>query len=433
MSMQTPHKDDLLKRFFNSIPLQVPPGGYRQVPYVPNLHTGNGRDPVEELLTCIEFNDSAASYLFTGYRGTGKTTELLRLTDQLNSRGCVAFYVDMVDFVNETSPLGIEDLLVALLGALSEAYGKRFATHPLAQGYWERFRHFMATTEVEFPEAKIPGIDFKMALKTNPSFKEGLSKALQTSMDRFVLDCRAFVDSVVAKVQQIEGADAKVVLIVDSLEKLRGSGASSAVVFDSINNTFFGNASHLRFNSLHVVYSVPPTLPLIAPGVGALYGSLCSLPQIKVDQRPKPGTAKKEWYIPGLDSMVEVISKRFPDWNQVFAPSQLQDLAHASGGNLRIFFHLVRRVLLKAPRVYLPLAGDTLLQQAKDDVRADMQLSEEDRAWLRKVRDSQSAGLDKMENLHILGRLCDNLLILDYRNGELWYDVLPLMCDLLGQ
>jgi hypothetical protein len=444
--MATREQTATLRAFFNAIPLQVPivrEGGMAAVPYVPGLHSSEGRDPVGELATNISFNEAAAAYLFTGHRGSGKTTELLRLRKELSDQGCTAFYVDMVDYLNETSPLSIADLLVTLLGALSDAYNRKYQQHPLARGYWERFKDFLTRTDVTVSEAgvSVPGelasLDVKLAMKSNPTFKQKVKDKLDTSLQDFIKDARAFADEVVGEVRkQEDDAARKVVLIVDSLEKIRGSGTSAQQIYDSINDTFHGNAANLRFSTLHVVYSVPPTLPLIAPGIGALYsGGLWGLPQVKVEATPGEsgaGWQRRDRHPDGLNKMLQVVQARFQQWSQVCSQEQLEELAHASGGNLRVFFLLIQRVLLKAPRVTVPLADHTLIEQAKDDVRADMQLTEEDQAWLRKVRDTHSSGLDRMTNLATLGRLCDNLLILDYRNGRPWFDVLPLVREKLG-
>jgi hypothetical protein len=80
----------------------------------------------------------------------------------------------------------------------------------------------------------------------------------------------------------------------------------------------------------------------------------------------------------------------------------------------------------------LPRANDSLLQSAEDDMRAEMPLSDEDKSWLRKVASTHGMGLDKEENVVALARLFDGHLILDYRNGAPWYDVLPLLRPLLS-
>ena len=63
--------------------------------YVENLHGAVERDPVQELANQIDLSDSAGAYLFTGNRGTGKTTELLRLAKILRGlrlRGILCRY-----------------------------------------------------------------------------------------------------------------------------------------------------------------------------------------------------------------------------------------------------------------------------------------------------------------------------------------------------
>lgn len=439
--MTPKEKNQLLKTFFNAIPLQVtsPPGDNSVAAYVPGLHSSEGRDPVGELATNIGFNEGAASYLFTGHRGTGKTTELIRLQASLEEAGCVAFYVDMVDYLNETSPIGVSYLLTTMLGALSEAFDARYAANPLQQSWWERFKHFVQATTVTPSEIGLSGgldklatIDIKLALKTNPHFKQIVQTALDGALETFMKDAREFADEIVAAIRESTlDPGKKVVLIVDSLEKIRGSGAGAEQIYASINDTFHGNATNLRFNTLHVVYSVPPTLPLIAPGIGSLYsGGLCGLPQVTVESRGEPGQPNVR-YEHGIEQMIKVVATRVSNWESVFARPHLERLARVSGGNLRIFFLLIQRVLLKAPSVDLPLANETLIEQAENDVRADMQLTDEDRVWLTRVANTHSSGLDKIDNLATLGRLCDNLLILDYRNGDLWYDVLPLVRERL--
>jgi DNA polymerase III delta prime subunit len=428
----------ILKQFYNALPLQVslPADPFsKDLPYIEGLHTSAGTDPVEELKTAILFNDSAISYLFTGQRGSGKTTELIRLATSLDrEHECVSFYVDMIEYFNETSPIGVEELILGMLCELSKALELRYGQDPMHEGYWSRFVQYISKTDVEISELGVHALgagELKVALKSDESFRRRMRKFLEQNTTTFLKNAREFVDIVVAKVRKEKGKnDTKVVLIVDSLEKIRGSGSDAQEIYQSIERTFNGSASSLRFNTMHVVYSVPPTLPLIAPGVGSLYsGGLCGLPQVKVEHRPDSKRKDRKKNESGITLMVSTVIARFPDWNQVFSKKQLERLAHASGGNLRIFFSLLRRVLLKAPAVSLPLSDDNLLTQAENDFRSEIELSDEARSWLIKVRDSHSSGLDRLDNLAILGFLCDSHLILDYRNGVRWYDVLPLVRD----
>src|SRR5512142_370878 len=66
-------------------------------------------DPVDQLATVIEWTESESVQLFSGFRGTGKTTELHRLAALLSSRGCIVALCDMEDYFNLSTPVDISD------------------------------------------------------------------------------------------------------------------------------------------------------------------------------------------------------------------------------------------------------------------------------------------------------------------------------------
>ncbi len=119
------------KAFFNRLDFQKPinfgatdlfPNGVEERYYVPRLHGRDHQDPVQELADQIDFSDSAGAYLFTGNRGTGKTTELLRLAKilQRDQYNCEVFYVDIAEYLYLVgSGRDIRLLDRAVMGALS--------------------------------------------------------------------------------------------------------------------------------------------------------------------------------------------------------------------------------------------------------------------------------------------------------------------------
>jgi hypothetical protein len=81
---------------------ELVPKGLGEDKYVESLHGAADRDPVQELANQIDLSDSAGAYLFTGNRGTGKTTELLGLATILRDYDCEVFYADMADYLTLT-------------------------------------------------------------------------------------------------------------------------------------------------------------------------------------------------------------------------------------------------------------------------------------------------------------------------------------------
>ena len=131
---------------------------------------------MQELANQIDLSDSAGAYLFTGNRGTGKTTELLRLATILREYDSEVFYADMADYLTLTQRIEVSDFLISELGAFPEKIADRFKEDPGRPSFFERLRSFL-NSNVQFNEIKVPAgwIEFKAALQQNPTFKEQLT------------------------------------------------------------------------------------------------------------------------------------------------------------------------------------------------------------------------------------------------------------------
>ncbi|MGH8657193.1 MAG: hypothetical protein ACREV4_01530 [Gammaproteobacteria bacterium] len=136
------------KSFFNSLDFDKPiefgvkglvENGLTKDLYADSLHGDGGYDPLQELATQIDFSESAGAYLFTGNRGTGKTTELLRLAEILQNYGCEVFYADLSEYLTLTQRVEVTDFLISVLGALSEKVTTRIGEDPGTPGFFERF------------------------------------------------------------------------------------------------------------------------------------------------------------------------------------------------------------------------------------------------------------------------------------------------------
>jgi hypothetical protein len=104
-------------------------------------------DPVAELERRIEYADVESLSLFSGFRGSGKTTELLRLRERLRNSGMTVLYADALEYVNPASPVEITDLLIVLAGAFSDALEQE-NIHISGEGYWTRLKNWLTRTEV---------------------------------------------------------------------------------------------------------------------------------------------------------------------------------------------------------------------------------------------------------------------------------------------
>lgn len=406
--------------------------------YVHILQANPERDPILALWNRIDLAESESTHLLTGFRGNGKSTELLRLKKTLEDNGCQVFLVNMLDYVLMTKPLALSDFLLSLMAAVAGAVEKSPDTElaPLSQSYWERLNSFLASkVEMDKIDLEMKGLGgaakLGFKLKTEPEFKVLIQRHLEGHLTQLVQDAREFIDGLVVKIREKTGVpDKKVVLLVDSLEQLRGVGEEAGTIYSSVVELFSGQATNLSFPKLHVVYTVPPYLPVLSPNLGRLLGGnpVTQWPNIHV--RDKKGDPDDE----GLNIMVEIIDKRFKNWKSIIPRDSLKHLAGVSGGDIRDFFRLVREVVISLRTARLSREDAELdknmihrvIQQLRNDL---LPIASEDAVWLARIHESKQAGLQTERNLPDLARFLDSNRIMNYLNGEPWYDVHPLLVD----
>jgi hypothetical protein len=314
----------------------------------------------------------------------------------------------------------------------------RFAEDLLQQGVFARFVNFLNTEiQLEGVEWTVEGLaqklGFKFKVKANPQFKAQVQAKSRGVLDGLVKESRAFVDGLVAYVRERTGRDdTGVVLIVDSVERLNGIGEEAKKVFDSVENLFGSHRDKLKFTTLSVIYSVPPYISAVAQAGGG--NLVISLPLPHVFEKPAPGGHGAD-HREGVNRVIDVVARRFPAWRQFFSEDHLRRLIRNTGGDLRELFLLVREALNlvdSGDDDQFPLTDATITQAEKLRRNQFGIIPDSDLQWLRRVVATHDHGLPSLAELGTLARLLDGKLIFQYRNGENWYDVHPLLWPQLG-
>ena len=431
-----PRQKARLREFFNKLvdrPLEPDEPFYE--PFVAAMSDG---DPIEALATQISWSDAASVHLLSGQRGSGKSTELRRLRKTLHNQGCEVLLCDMRDYMNLTTPVEITDFFISIMGALNDAVQEQYSKNVAHESYWDRLIRFLQT-EVEIKDLKIEGnigvgkVGIGASLKDDPSFKQRLQAHLRGHVARLVRQAHEFATEVVTLIRRVHGnPDKKVVLLVDSVEQIRGVGVEADHVYKSVENLFSGHAESLHFPLLHVVYTIPPYLTPLTPGLGRLLGggTVCNLPSVHI--RTRDGAPDPR----GVAVMQHIMKRRYAEWHEIFTPAQLEHLALMTGGDLREFFRFAKDCLTRAaslPDASLPLP-DNVLQDAENHLRRDLlPIAEEDATWMRKIAASRKPELESIRALPRLARFFDTYLVLTYRNAADWYDIHPLLRNAIGE
>ncbi|ATB30084.1 hypothetical protein [Melittangium boletus] len=422
-----------LKTFFQSLqdrPLEPDDAFY--VAIQQQIHPD--ADPIIEMHTSIRWSESSSVHLLSGQRGSGKSTELRRLRKLLLPDECDVVLLDMRDYMNMTRPVEITDFLVSVMAALTDAL-ENVDKDFLRDLFKTRILDFLSTRmKIDAPKAELSLGPLKLglgaSLREDPSFKGRLQESLRGHVAQVVKQAHDFAVEVVAELRKKTGReDRKLVLLVDSVEQLRAEAADEAsAMYKSVEELFSGHAAALNIPHVHMVYTIPPYLVPLAPSVGRVLGggSIFTLTSLKVRGRDGQETSE------GLALMERIMQQRHSAWRTVFTQTQLHRMALSTGGDLRDFFRLARNCLVKAAsntKSSLPLA-DTVLSDSENHLRREMlPLAEADKKWLRRIQKTKKPGLEEIDHLPQLARFLDTHLVLNYRNGEDWYDVHPLLWD----
>jgi len=429
---------DLLKALYNALPLSAHLGMDLDAIYVQRADDAE-HDSVAKLRQYIEWSeDGNESYLFSGLRGAGKTTELLKLMQVLKADGIATFYCDAADYLNLHDPeIGLPELLMTAMAGLADAVRKEFGAALLKDSIWQRAKRLLTSDVALKPSVSVPinGVEFgvEATLQENPDFRKALAKFARSST-AFYDEVNDFAAAVAAVIRQEKRCE-KIVLLVDSLERLSAPSGEESKLFDSLKEVFFNDPARLRFAGFSVIYSAPPYLHAVLPNVAAGFTQCVSLPNFKVIEKPS-GVEQPQPSDAGIAKMLEVLAHRFPQWESVLSRAVAQHLAFMSGGNVRSYFSLLRILALKAKlsQAALPIneTDAAAVAHTLSEAAQPLQwLNAQDRIWLKHFMNSAvkpaSHILDMAKDLPSIIRLFDHSLVLDYKNGEIWYQVPPLV------
>lgn len=434
-----------LRELFNALPDSATGGVHDTQRYV-NRSPSAQRDVVANLLQQISWSDQpSATYLFSGLRGSGKTTELNRLIAELEVEGIPAFYCDASLYLNLNDPqISLAELVMTALAGLSDAVRHKYGKDFLADTMWQRTKRLLSSDVELKPKLKTTVADVELeveaTLHENPDFRKRLIEFARSSND-FYDEATQFVQEV-AKLVKTKSQSDKVVLVVDSLERMAAPTGEESKLFDSLKALYFNDPHSLRLPGLSVVYSAPPYLTAVLPNVSAGFSDSLLLPNFKVAHRPESGQVPKPNTDEdgGIKLLVDIVTQRYPGWAQVLDKVVLEEVAWMSGGNVRQYFKMLKILVRQAGlgKVALPIREKDapVVKNAFSDAARDYQwLTAADRLWLKRFMDSSSSPAEHITDLEkdlpSIRRLFDHSLVLDYQNGSVWYQVPQLVRDCL--
>lgn len=404
----SPNDDDFLADIYRKLREEPIEPGH---PFYVEIWENSDHDPVRRLRKHILWSEVQSLQLFSGFSGSGKSTQLRRLRLDLQDKGYLVIYANAEDYLNLGEPIEIEELLITIAGAFSDNMDPSL----LNDSYWDRLVNYLVKTEVKIEDVtfKMSSASFKAELKTSPTFRQRVRKAIQSRLPDVRKQMEQFIEDAVKSVSS-KNPGQRVVFLFDSFEKLRGTPSNEQEVMASIERLFGSYLDMLRLPYVHCVYSVPAFVRFFNA-----CGDLVLIPTVKLWNKrvsSQEETANED----GFAVMRQIIAKRFGPaaCRRVFGePDEegryetVEKLIMASGGALRDLLRLFRETLLAAQSLPVP---NRVVQQAIAIVSDDFKTSVEDARWLQKIHLEQAADLktSNAADVNRYMRLLDSHLIL---------------------
>lgn len=430
---------DVLKKLFNAFdpfrPLAASDPAYvdcREVRGDEEITVDLGRE--------ILMSDRVTCQLYTGHRGAGKSTELLRLKQHLEGNGFrVVYFAADQDDIDAEDAQYTDILLACTRNLLKELRGPE--QNPVRRWFESRSTELreLLGSEVQLEnlsmDAQISAFaKLTATVKASPQTRTKIRQMVEAHTVSLLAALNEFVLEAMKATPQL--TPERLVVIADNLDRIvpviSGPESDEKSNHDRI---FIDRSEQLKGLNCHVIYTVPISLVYSgrATDLRDNYGAdPQALPMVMVRQ---PDGVR---YEPGLEKIKEVIRARVygmagvnRDWclaERIFDGEEtLDNLCLMSGGHLRNLMLLMQEATKRT--AVLPIAKKAVLR-AMTEARSTYRNTVYEQQWKLLAEVAQTK---QVRNDAAYRELLFNRCILEYRavdgDGELraWYDVHPLI------
>ncbi len=420
--------EDLLDEMYNAFtPTPLQPG---DPAYVDCRAVRGDEDVLEDLGRTVRRSRDLTYQLYSGYRGSGKTTELLRLRKDLEDRGHVVVY-----FAADEADLSVQDaqytdILLActrhLLRGLKEA-------NPTPILNWLKAR-LQDLKDVMLTEIDINDVNLEVGLKefakitaavrAEPGQRQKIREQIEPHTETLIQALNEFIQDGRSHLP----GKTKLLVIADNLDRIvpifRDNGRSNH------EEIFLDRHEQLKALNCHIIYTVPISMVYSrwATELKDNYGIPQVLPSIMVRQEDG------KTYEPGLEILKTIIQLRVPQQlrnelvPKVFESEEvLNELCLVSGGYARDLVQLMQEAINKTET--LPIQARAVMRAA-DALRDVYRRAVEENQWgvLQEVRESKDIDNDEVQRSLLFSRCVLEYRYFDSKGAKrTWYDAHPVL------
>lgn len=386
---------------------------------------------IEELEQLVEDSPSNnCKIVFTGHRGCGKSTLLAELSRRIGDRYFAVFF-SISDMI-EMSDVNHINILFAIAVRLMEEAEKRQVN--IKQTTKDAFYEWFATrTQIKTEEYKAEGsVGFNLFKLISGKLKADAAtrNEIKQEFARKVSDLIARINEIAAVVYAATNQD--IMVIIDDLDKLD---------LELVRDVFQDHIKALFQPNFRIIFTIP---------IAALREvSLMSLIETETNNQiiPMPvsklfgmGERRQPNAVPKAEPtarLCDILKKRLT--HELIEEQTAEQIIIYSGGVLRELIRIANeccRICLRLVRRYPERTdikiNEEILKEAitKLSLDFDTRIGTDDYQILETTY-KESRPNDPKEQKFL--DLLHGLYILEYRNAKLWYDVHPIVTELLQE
>ena len=374
----------------------------------------NPRDPVQRLLQQIQQVLGPVKLLLTGQKGAGKSWSLQHIREVLAPTHHVVWVTNPVAAFTNNAELEVADLLVLLCEALAGQW-KEIGLQKLAN---------LATMNVELARW-IRRLNELRGLPVVPDNMDVSGAEFNLAFMKISSEMR--VDSEVRKAVRKAGTTDLQIVATHLLKALANQGQPVLVIFDDLDKMDLASAQTLFGPQFAVLESLPAKMVLTFPYALNFQNVLTQqrevIKNIQVFDKKGATELRKEAIKRFTDLLLKLVETELVEGLAV------EEAVRYSAGITREFGRIMARAF-----EFASLSGDgrVLLshsQEAVTDLRVELQRATQDaerRKGLRAVASSNelSSPLER--------QLLNENMVVEYVNGKPWYDVHPLLTEVVS-
>ena len=355
--------------------------------------------------------------LFTGHRGSGKTTTLNRLVSNLDNRFFIVHY-NVFDLLDQND-VNYTDVLFSILTKMLEKVEMKEID--LGKPLLERVNNWGSSIIESIIQEK--GVGGGIGLKVPFNLLEIMGRMKSETTTR--VETRNKIEPRVSElvniindtISEIEKTGEQVLIIIDNLEKIDPTKA---------RHLFYDHATQLTQPLCKIIYTFPISLKSSNDfmQIKINFSDVLIHPNIKINERE----GVDHPYPKGREFMKEIVSKRVS--LELFEPDALEYIIDMSGGVVREFIRIIRDSAVRAITKNRDIIDKDIAVEVVNGLKNiyQAQLSDEDYQVLQEVHQTKDIKKDEQ-----LVGLLHNLSVLEYRNDRSWCDLNPIVRAILDE